>query len=523
MPIFPDYSPGVPYIILQPNGQPVDRPPVKLTEENSGKSLMTGYDAYLKSVFRVPKWNPDALIQHKGYDVLYQMMTMACVSTPLDLKMQAALYKTPQVLSKVANKKGEKEPGFRPGDYEKAQEARDYCQYLIDNIRSRRTGRKTPFRAVLWNILQAVPFGLSANELITEVEDSGPYKNKRTLSGVISRPVEQIAFDLAYDTLEVLNVLSWTPGHDRAAEVPASKVCLYTYKPSRGLPWGNGDLRKMYKHYWSIDCVMRWWGIAQKRFGSPFIEGITNNPNKLNEMMASLAMVDDGMNFAHIKTDEYNIHWPPSSSLDTFQTFASYHSQQMMMAVLGNTLTTTQGDGSSSYALGQTHQNSQNFFLSFPRHDVEMAVTDQIFETMVVMNLGEEYRHVTPRLFLGHWDDNEKRLIMQILEIAANIGLIDPREDWCRDYVDLPQMPEGFDPNDDSLPLLPSRERITKDISTNGTGETPPKKVLNKQRDDPNKAMTDPKEIEDAFMVISDYLWEKNQGLATDIREAAQV
>ncbi len=519
--LFPDSLPGVPLVILDKRGMAIDRPARQLTEEDSGKSMMSGYDAYLKSVFRVPKWNPDALIQHRGYDVLYQMMTMASVTTPIHLKMQAALYKTPQVLSKIANKKGEKEPGFNKGDYEKAQEARNLCQYLVDNIRSRRTGKKTPFRAVLWQILQAVPFGFSANELIWEVEDSGPYKNKRTLSGVISRPVEQIAFDLASDTLEVLNVLSWTPGHDRGVEIPLSKVCLYTYQPTRGLPWGNGDLRQMYKHYWSIDCAMRWWGIAQKRFGSPFIEGITNNASKIERMVLELAMVDEGMNFAHIKTDEYKVHWPPSSSLDTFQTFASYHSQQMMMAVLGNTLTTTQGDGSSSYALGQTHQNSQNFFLSFPRHGLEETVTNQIFETAVVMNLGEEYRHLTPRLFLGHWDDNEKRLVMQILQIAAEIGLIDPREDWCRDYVDLPQMPEGFDPNDDSLPLLPSRERITDDISMDNG-----KDKLRKKRDDPKKAgvTPSPEEIEDAFNIIKAHLWEKEfAGLATDIREAEQV
>jgi hypothetical protein len=464
---------------------------------------MWGYDSYLRSVFTIARYNPDVLIQHKGYDELYRMMTFAAVRTPIDLKLQAALYKTPQLLPSVPSKKDE----VVSGDYEKAMEALEFCEYLIHNVRNPETGKKTPFRAVLWNLLQAVPFGFSCQELIWRIEDNGKYKGKRVLRNVVHRPVEQVAFDLDEKTMEVLNVFSWTPQKGRSEPIPAEKVMLYTYKPTRGLPWGNGDLRVMHKHYYSMDTAMRWWGIAQKRFGQPFIEGITSNPNKLVKMIQDINNTENGASFAHTKQDEYKIWWPPSSSLDTFATFCGFHQQEMMMAVLGNTLTTTQGDGSSSFALGKTHQNSQNFFLGYPRNDLQDVVTSDMLETAVVYNFGEDYRHLTPRLFLGHWDDEERLLIAKVYEILANIGVFDPREDWVRGAVNIPEMPEGFDPNDDSLPLLPVRERITVDT----TGSTK------------SKPAATPQAIEDAFKIVAEYVKTKKvPGLTKELEEASQ-
>lgn len=503
--LFPTNFP-VPIYVLGPKGQPIVTQPEKLDEESSLRSAMSGYDSYLRSVFTIARYNPDALIQHMGYDELYRMMTFAAVRTPIDLKIQAALYKTPELLPAVASKKEEE----TEGDYEKAQEALDLCNYVINNIRNPETGKKTPFRAVLWNAFQAVPFGFSAQELIWKVEDEGKYKGKRTLRNVVHRPVEQIAFDLDEKTLEVLNVFSWTPQRGRENPVPVEKMMIYTYKGSRGLPWGNGDLRTMHKHYWSMDTAMRWWGIAQKKFGQPFLEGITSNASKIPKMIEDMTNSEKGASFAHTRQDEYKVWWPPSSSLDTFSTFCGFHQQQMMMACLGNTLTTSQGDGSSSFALGKTHQNSQNFFLSMPRHDMEYVVRDDMLEKIVVYNLGENYRRLTPRLNLGHWDDDERLLIAEVLEKLAGIGVFDPREDWVRDYMNIPQMPEGFDPNDDSLPLLPNRERVTVDSQ----GSTKAKPATTK---------VTPQAIEDAFQIVGDYIREsKMAGLTKEIREAAQ-
>lgn len=465
---------NVPIVVLGPDGNPANKQESNkpLSDADRKSSLMSGYDSFLQSVYQIARFHPDALIQHKGWEYLYSMMTMAAVRSPIDLKLQATLYKKPQILPAIRSKKNEK----KKGDFDKSAEIRDFCWYLVNNIRNPDTGRKLPFRALLWNVLQAVPLGFSTNELIWKDEESGIYKGKKTLRTVVPRPCEQVGFKLDEETLEVLKVVSWTPGRGRQKrEVEVEKVILYTYKPRRNLPYGDGDLRACSKHYWSLDNAMRWWGIAQKKFGSPFLEGETSNPNKINDMTNRLTAAEQGASIVHTPEEKVIVHALNSSSLDSYQTFCVWHCMQIMMNVLGNTLTTTQGDGSSSYALGQTHATSQNFFLGYPRHDLEDIITDQLLERAVVYNYGEECRHLTPRLFLGHWDDAERKLIAEFLEICANIGMIDAREDWVRDMVDVPPQPEGFNPTDDPLPLLPGRERINDDINPQPS-HTGPKK-----------------------------------------------
>lgn len=470
-PTLPGMVPNSPFPIqvLDNRGNPIQSKPEKLTDEQSVSSMMSGYWSYLDSIMTLANFHPDALIAHKGWEYLYQMMTMGAVRTPINLKLQAALYKEGKVVTAVGKKEEEKEAG----DYEKAQEAVDMCQHLIDNIYNPETGSFVPIRKILWNIGQAVPFGFSVNEMIWRYEDSGKYKGKRFLQNVVFRPNEQIGFDLDNLTGEVMQVTSTTPKTGREKRhIPIKKILLYTFNAIKGLPYGDGDLRSMAKHYFAMDNGLKWYGMAQKRWGQPFIEAILANVNNAPDRMRDLEFVLNGAPWAHSNQDEYKVHTLSAASLDSYQTFCAFHSMQMMQSVLGNTLTTSQGDGSSSFALGQTHSQSQNFFLAPPRHGME-ATIQTMFRRCIEYNMGVQYLHLTPTYYLGHWDDAERKLIAEVYTLLAEMGVFDPREGWVRKEFNIPEMPEGFDPMDDSLPLLPGRERIQVDGTMPGQKPTP--------------------------------------------------
>lgn len=456
-----------PIIVMQNDGKFLQTAPiVPLKEQDRVRTSMVGFDSYLLSLFRIARYNPDALIMNKGYPTLYSMRTDATVRMATDLKLQATLYKKWQLLPAVASKEAEQQTG----DFEKSQEICKFCYHLLTNIRNPKNKKKTSCRTVLWQILQAVSYGFSVNELTWRVEDTGEYKDKWLLSAVTYRRNEQVGFYLDRETLQVNQIASWTPLTGLQKDpIPAEKCIIYTFKPQHGLPYGDGDLRACYKHWWSNDNALRWWGVALRKWGVPNWEVIVDAETQLDQAVADASAAEQGEPVAHTRESEWKAWFAPGGTLDTFQTFFAYHNGQITKNILGNTLTTTQGDGSSSYALGTEHRTTENFFMSYPRHDVEEVMTDQVLERAVEYNFGEEFVRLTPRFFLGHWDDAERSLVAKFIETAVNSGVINGQEGWVREMLNIPPKPEGFKPDPDLVSLVPGRERI--DVQTDGKGK----------------------------------------------------
>ena len=460
------YTP--PIIILDQHGQPLQSRPVqRLSESDRDKPGMVGYDSYLLNTFPLARWTPDALILHKGYPALYEMRNDAIVRMALDLKLQATMYKPWELLPAVQSEEEEEQEG----DFELADQITKFCYYVLCNIRNRESGRRTPFRTIMWNILQAVAYGFSVQDMQWRHEDEErPYAGSWVLQSITPRRCEQIGFELDRNTLEVLNLVSWTPlGGRQKKSVSLEQCILYTYKGMHGLPYGNGDLRACYRFWWSKENALRWWGVALKRWGVPLWEIIVNSGNMIPKSLAVAMKVEQGAALSHTREEEWKPHFAPGGTLDTYATFFRYCDANIIQNIIGNTLTTTQGDGSSSYALGQTHQTSQNFFLAYPRHDLEDVINMQVLERAVEYEFGKRNVRLTPRFSLGHWDNAERMGISEQVSEWVEAGVVNGQEPWVRKLLDIPPFPKGFKPNPDLVSLVPGRERI--DVQTDGKGK----------------------------------------------------
>src|SRR5205823_10977497 len=99
-------------------------------------------------------------------------------------------------------------------------------------------------------------------------EESGRWQGKFTLAGIKFKNPKQIGFDVD-EFLNIRAITSYTP-EGGYTSVPRGKCLLYIYNGKDELPYGDSDLRAVYKHWYSKSQIMEFWNLRLQRFGIPF-------------------------------------------------------------------------------------------------------------------------------------------------------------------------------------------------------------------------------------------------------------
>jgi hypothetical protein len=424
--IFPTPSIGI-----QPEPAP---PPV--SDEMLLAALTLSYDAFQRLAYKTPRFNPDALIQAKGYDAIDALLTMSVYNSPLRLVKMATLYKEPQTLPRYLS------PEHAPdrATYDRAQEAADLCRHVVNNIYDPETGEHGDLRTVLWYALDAVHIGFSIQEIIWRYLDSGTYKGKWGLTRFAFRRPKAITFNLDPRTLKVMSLNNFTPLAGWQTNLNLEKFLFYTFQPRDALPYGWGVGRVCYKHTFTIDELIRTWGIGLQRFGTGFLKAETANTSEgartqLRQLLDNVANGGSLVVPQGLIVELMNL---PGGTLSVFANALQYHQDQIVQNILGSTLTTQAGSGEGSYALGGVHADTREYFLAYPRKDIEMLVEKQLYTRIVAYNLGPAYADVVPRHSQGVWNYQELQQLANVRKVYLDAGVIHPAEQFLREEAGMP-------------------------------------------------------------------------------------
>lgn len=413
------------------------------------------YDAANRYNYQLPGFNPDPFIRQKSYGELDNLLTMGAYSSPLRLVKYATLYKPLEVVPLVNGQ----QVTTKDSHYDDAQRAADFCRYLIDNIYDAETGEVQDFRHRLWYLLDAIHIGFAVQEKQTRYIEHGPYRGLFALKRLIARRPEAITFNIDRNTNRILSLnnrapLAWVNN------ISLGNFLLYTFEPSRELPYGTGVARSCYKHVYAILEGYRIWQVALERFAGGFLDVTTNSTDaKTNERARNLMEgVRQASTIVHGRDLEVDLKMPTAAMGDLFLHFVDHHRTAITKTVLGQELTTGQGSGKGSYALGEVHQGTEKYFLGYPRADLQSLVRNQLFRPFLLENFGPQMEPVIPGFSLGVYDHTEAAEIMSYMQPMIETGIVHPNEPWIRPRLYAP-------PLDTTLvddPLLP--ENIIKKI-----------------------------------------------------------
>ena len=400
-------------------------PDLKPTLAEMLREELTAWDAVLKSAFRMAPYNPDDLLSRRGFDIYEQMMTDAMVRASINTKRYALLAKPWQVAPKL--NPGEKTPTAQ------AAMARDFVEASLRGMRNP-DGSGRDFRQALFGIMSAFYRGFSVAEMIWRVEEQGRWAGRYMLEAIKGKSPKQIGFDVD-NYLNVRSITSWTP-MSGWQEVPRSKCVVFVYNAHDELPYGDSDLRPVYKHWWSKDTLLKFWNLALQRYGMPMLFAQAPAGATAERILEALQGMHQDTSAVFPPDVTPQLLQPTHPNASAFTEAVEWHNQQIAQGVLLQTLTSGEGRRVGSMALGKVHFDVLLYALESARADVEAVVNTQIVRPLMELNFANA-DEICPRFTMGMVDTRDIATLATAYDVLLKHGVVDGQEQAVREVFGL--------------------------------------------------------------------------------------
>ena len=397
-----------------------------LTLAERMREEMTSWDAVLKSAFRIAPYNPDSLLQAHGFDTYEKMMGDAMVRAAINTKRFALLAKPWQVFPAAGHPSG------------RAAEVRDFVEASLRGMRGG-DGIERDFRQTLFQMMSAFYRGFSVAEIVWRLEEKSRWQGRYMLAAIKAKSPKQVGFEVD-DYLNVQAITSWTPIAGFTT-VPREKCVLYIYNPHDELPYGDSDLRAVYKHWWSKDSLVKFWNLSLQKYGMPMLWAqASGNEAESRRILDQLNAIqqDSSAVFSRDVTPQL---LQATQNADAFVGAVDWHNQQIAQGILLQTLTSGEGRRVGSLALGVVHFNILLYALENAKQDIEQVVNTQIVRPLVEYNFADA-EFVMPRFTLGGVDEKDITQMAAAYDVLLKHGVVGNREQAVREVFGLPPLGE---------------------------------------------------------------------------------
>lgn len=449
---------------VTPNGMQAEPTIPDPTVEQLLDATTTSYQAYNRATYRIPDYSPYRLLKKYGYNGIDELtLSISAYVRAINLKRYAILYKQSQTLPQVNS------AAVTPDNprYDAANKMADFCRYAISNIYDDGDKQSQSIRQVEWYLSMAIHYGWSAAEKQYRYINDGPYKGLLGLRKIIHRIPRQITFNIDPYTNAVKSLNNFTPVGGWQSYLPMEKFILYTYRPHEGLPFGVGDWQECFKHVMAIEELTRNWNVGLQKHGVGFLKVEVDNPSQdyMKNVQTILSQSANGNPLIVPRGLPVELMQMPSGALEVFEQALRYHEDQIVKAVLGQSLTTGQGAGSSSYALGSVHEDTQEYIFAHARHDMEHVIEQQLYRQLITVNFGEEFTDCIPKHSLGAFHTEERTMLAQCYTNLIQNGVLNSQEPFIRESLGMP-------PASDDYPLTLPIPQLTDPVPSSGASPT---------------------------------------------------
>ncbi len=395
------------------------------------KEEVTAWDSVMRSVFRLPPYNPDSIMVKNGTDIYEKMMTDSQIRAAINTKRFALLARPWQVFPAEVT---------CDSDRGAAEDTRNFVQDALTNLKGP-DGSYRDFRNTLFEMMSAFYRGYSLAELIWTVCKEGKWSGKYRYAAIKFKNPKQIGFDLD-PFLNLRAVTSWTPT-DGYQRIPREKCLLYVYNQRDELPYGESDLKAVHRHWYCKQRIMEFWNIRLQRFGVPFAYANVGSGNdqvaqRISIILKEMQQESSAVFPINVKPELLETH---TDGGDAFLSALEWHNQQIATGILLQTLTSSEGARSGSLALGKVHFNILLYALECMKRDIEAAVNSQLVRPLIDFNFDMD-RRFYPRFSLGNVDEDDTAKLAEVMDVLLRHGVADAKEPVIREMFNLPPLKE---------------------------------------------------------------------------------
>lgn len=207
--------------------------------------------------------------------------------------------------------------------------------------------------------------------------------------------------------------------------LPPRKFVFALYGASDERPYGKGLCEKVYWYWWFKKHNTRFWLVYNEKFGAPTVvarhrPGLSDPERaRLMEVLEAI-QTDSGVTLPEGITLEL-LEGRRAGGGETYRQLAQWCNDEISRGVLGQTLTSGEGERAGSLALGRVHDGVRQDYLRADAWWLMDAVNSQLVRWLVDLNFGEDVPAPRWRIDLSPELDLEREVTIdrQLLQMGV--------------------------------------------------------------------------------------------------------
>ena len=398
--------------------------PAKDVNISTGEVGYSHSDLYASKDF--PRYNPDTLLQRKGYGIYKRMMQDDQVKAVVRFKQHAVLSRGYHWDIEV-NEEGVEDP--------KQREIADFFDAVLCNIAGSWSDK-------LQEILSAIYNGFSICE---KVYAPFMYDNK-TYWGVQDiklRPAGSMVNGIATDKHgNITGIIQHMDGKN--ITIPLNKVIHFVHQPDIDRHYGESDLRAAYRAYWSKDVAIKFQNIYLERAATGFpyakVEG-TLQPAQRADLESALQNLSTNTSMILPHNVDLNQFQPIKT--DAYEAAIAMYDKAISKSILvPNLLGLSEQGQTGSYSQSQTQLDAFFWIVETIGNRLAECLNEQLFKPLSIINFGTE---CFPKYTMEEISETKKKEISDAWGNLVQKGAVtksDTDERYIRNLLGFPEKAE---------------------------------------------------------------------------------
>ena len=251
-----------------------------------------------------------------------------------------------------------------------------------------RTLRAIPaWNAVLAHLMEALAKGMAVAEVLWGFDSEG----RIVPTAIRPRAAGRFGWDVEGGQWRLLDEAAGRDGSGQPLPPRKFLVCLFGATDER--PYGKGLCEKVYWYWRFKKHNLKFWLLFNEKFGAPTV--IARHPSGLGDAergrlleVIEAIQTDAGVTVPEGITLEL-LEARRTGSADTYRDLAQWCNEEMARAILGQTLTSSEGERSGSLALAQVHEAVRHDYMRADAWMLMDLINNQLVRWLVDLNFGE--------------------------------------------------------------------------------------------------------------------------------------
>lgn len=337
---------------------------------------------------------------------------------------------------------------------DKAKELAEFVEWVLEHMQH-------SFQSFLTKFMDVFRQGFKLAEPVYRSVDSGPYAGKWGLRRLFVRNSRwyRVAADEHGDILPD-GLVELPRGHydpdaylqqdppRESKRLPIDRFMLFTYgatDDNAESTYGRSDFRAAYRYYFFNKVLAKLEGAWLERWSDP--QRIGKYPPEWTPTQRAVflqALEEMGLRAAAIVPDggEVELHWMQggAGSKSPFDEAIRRNDLAIARSMLVGDLVQSRGEV-GSYALGKQHFATFLKVLQAVARELGWLLNNELIVPLIRANYAEaEHQELFPRIQFAAADEENTKARAEVLKILKDAGMVDPNEDWIREWLGLPDM-----------------------------------------------------------------------------------